>query len=258
MILAQIVVATFIGGSLSTLAAALLSLGALAGITRRLVSLSAGLLLGTATVDLLPEAIASGEDPERLGWTLGLGFLGFFLLEKFAILRHGHHHEGDGHDHIQGHDRQEAGPEGLLILIGDSLHNFVDGVLIASAFLVDPVLGWLTAMAVAAHEIPQEIGDYIVLINAGYSRRRALVYNLISGLAAVLGGVAGWAVLSAQSAWLPYFITLSAAAFIYVALADLVPDMHRHRQAAESLLQLALIALGVLVIVAAHSLVHHH
>ncbi|NDH30195.1 MAG: ZIP family metal transporter [Betaproteobacteria bacterium] len=258
MTLLHIIAATLIAGVLSTLAAALLSLHLLSRITKRLVSLSAGLLLGAASIDLLPEAIASGEDPEKLGWTLGLGFLGFFLLEKFAILRHGHHHEGDGHEHHQGHDRHEAGPEGLLILVGDSLHNFVDGVLIASAFLVDHRLGWMTALAVAAHEIPQEIGDYIVLINARYSRQRAIVYNMISGLAAVIGGLAGWALLSAQHQLLPYLITLSAAAFIYVALADLVPDMHKQRQAAESFVQLGLIGLGVLAIMLAHRLVHPH
>ncbi|NDB10869.1 MAG: ZIP family metal transporter, partial [Betaproteobacteria bacterium] len=108
------------------------------------------------------------------------------------------------------------------------------------------------------HEIPQEIGDYIVLINAGYSRQRAIVYNMISGLAAVIGGLAGWALLSAQHQLLPYLITLSAAAFIYVALADLVPDMHKQRQAAESFVQLGLIGLGVLAIMLAHRLVHPH
>ena len=258
MTLVHIIAATLIGGSLSTLAAGLLSLHLLAKITRRLVSLSAGLLLGTASIDLLPEAIASGEDPERIGWTLGLGFLGFFLLEKFAILRHGHHHEGDGHEHHSGHDQHEAGPEGLLILIGDSLHNFVDGVLIASAFLIDHRLGWMTALAVAAHEIPQEIGDYIVLINAGYSRKRAIIYNIISGLASVVGGIAGWFLLASYSQLLPYLITISAAAFIYVALADLVPDMHKQRQAAESMFQLLLIGLGVFTIILAHQLVHQH
>ena len=255
----MIVLVTAGAGLASVLAAASLSLTLLAKIVNNMVSLSVGILLATAFLHSLPEAFEiPGAQTHYLFATLLGGLLGFFLLEKIALLRHSHHHEGDGHNHHHGHDKEEAGSSGWMILVGDSIHNFVDGVLIASAFLVDHRLGWMTALAVAAHEIPQEIGDYIVLINAGYSRRRAIIYNLISGLAAVVGGIAGWALLSSHHQLLPYLITISAAAFIYVALADLVPDMHKQRQAAESLLQLVLIALGVLAIMLAHRLVHQH
>ena len=174
--------ATLLAGAASVLAAAWLSLSLLSGLINRLVSVSAGLLLGSAVLNLIPEAFESGADLHALAWALLLGLIGFFVLEKLSVLRHSHHHEGDGHHHHHGHDREEAGPGGLLILVGDGIHNFADGVMIAAAFIADPALGWLTTAAIAAHEIPQEIGDFIILINAGYARGRALLYNVLSGL----------------------------------------------------------------------------
>ena len=138
------VLATLLAGVASVLAAAWLSLGLLAGLVNRLVSVSAGLLLGSAVLNLIPEAFESGSDLRALSWTLLLGLIGFFVLEKLAVLRHSHHHESDGHQHHHGHDREEAGPGGMLILIGDGIHNFADGVMIAAAFIADPTLGWLT------------------------------------------------------------------------------------------------------------------
>ena len=227
MILSQILLATFAAGLLSVLAAALISLPLLKSSVHQLVSLSAGLLLATAVLHVLPEAIESGADLHMLCATLLAGLIGFFLLEKLSIMRHSHHYEGDGHGHAHGHDRDEAGPGGTLILVGDAIHNFADGVLIAAAFATDPGLGWLTTFAIATHEIPQEIGDYILLLNAGYSRSRALLFNGLASLAAVAGGLVGYFALSAGHGLQPYVLTLAAASFIYIALADLVPDLHR-------------------------------
>jgi zinc and cadmium transporter len=258
--LLHILLATFAAGTISVLAAAWLSLSLLAGLVPRLVSLSAGLLLGTAVLHLLPEAFESHADLHSLSWTLLAGLLGFFLLEKLAIMRHSHHHEGDGHVHHSGHDRDEAGPGGLLILVGDAIHNFADGLIIAAAFLIDIKLGWLTAAAVAAHEIPQEIGDFIVLVNAGYSRARALVFNLLSSGAAVLGGLVGWLAFARSSELLPYVLAVSAASFIYVALADLVPDLHRQSRIRqkEGVLQLVLMLAGVAMVVVVTAGAHAH
>lgn len=257
--LLHILLATAATGALSVLAAAALSIGLLARIVPRLVSLSAGLLLGTAFLHLVPEAIESGADLHALAWTLLGGVIGFFLLEKLAIMRHSHHHEGDGHDHHVGHDQAEAGPGGLLILVGDGIHNFADGAMIAAAFLIDINLGWLTALAIAAHEIPQEIGDFIVLVNAGYTRKRALGFNLLSSLAGVVGGVAGYFSFGRSGDLLPYVLAVSAASFIYIALADLVPDLHRrsrlHRRGniEQTVLLLAGIALVAIITSQAHS-----
>lgn len=258
--LLHILLATAAAGAVSVLTAAALSLTLLSRIVPRLVSLSAGLLLGTAVLHLLPEAVESGANLHALAWTLLIGLIGFFLLEKLAIMRHSHHHEGDGHEHHEGHDRAEAGPGGMLILVGDAIHNFADGAMIAAAFLIDIKLGWLTALAIAAHEIPQEIGDFIVLVNAGYTRQRALAFNLLSSLAGVVGGIAGYFAFAASSGLLPYVLMVSAASFIYIALADLVPDLHRqsrlHRR--DSLAQLALMLVGVLVVAVLTSSAHAH
>ncbi len=258
VLLLSIIVATLLSGLVSVVAAAGLSFGVLARLVPQMVSLSAGLLLGAAVLHLLPEAFESGADIHSLSWALLGGLLGFFLLEKVSILRHSHHHEGDGHAHLAGHDRHEAGPGGLLILVGDSIHNFADGVLVAAAFLVEPSLGWLTAAAVAAHEIPQEVGDFILLVNAGYSRRRALFFNALSGLASVLGGIVGWAALDSSQRALPYVLVLAASSFVYIALADLVPDMQRQRQRGESVVQVALLATGVLLIALLTGAEHAH
>ncbi len=258
--LLHILLATLAAGAISVFAAAWLSLTFLVGIVPRLVSLSAGLLLGTSVLHLIPEAFESQADLHALSWTLLAGLLGFFLLEKLAIMRHSHHHEGDGHEHHAGHDRDEAGPGGLLILIGDAIHNFADGAMIAAAFLIDIKLGWLTAIAIAAHEIPQEIGDFIVLVNAGYSRGRALFYNLLSSAAAVLGGLVGWFAFAQSSEILPYVLAISAASFIYIALADLVPDLHRqsrlHRK--DAVLQVVLMLAGVLIVALITARAHAH
>lgn len=260
MTLLHIVAATLLAGGASVLAAALLSLTLLSGVVHRLVSLSAGLLLGMAILHLLPEAIGSGASLRALSATLLAGLVGFFLLEKLAIFRHSHHYEGDGHEHSHGHDHHEAGPQGMLILVGDGIHNFADGVIIAAAFVADIRLGWMTAFAAAAHEIPQEIGDFIVLRNAGYSRARALAYNLLSGMAAVAGGVAGYLVLGERAEILPYVLIVAAASFVYIALADLVPDLHRQSRAGfrESGLQVTLMLIGIAVVALLTGGTHPH
>jgi zinc and cadmium transporter len=258
LILGSIIVATLVGGLASIAIAATLSFSAASSLVNRMVSLSAGLLLGTAVLHLLPEAFESHADAHWLGWVLLAGFVGFFLLEKFEVLRHSHHHEGDGHDHHHGHDRQEAGPGGMLILVGDGIHNLADGFIIAAAFIADPALGWLAAAAIAAHEIPQEVGDFIVLLNAGYTKARALAYNAIAGLAAVVGGVIGYFALQAADELLPFVLVLAASSFIYIALADLVPDMQRQKRRRESAMQVGLLLAGIGVIALITSQMHAH
>ena len=256
--LSQILLATIVAGLISVFAAAALSMGLLSRVIPHLVSLSAGILLGTALLHLIPESLELGLDKHAFGWVFLAGLIGFFALEKLAILRHSHHHEGDGHDHHHGHDHHEAGPGGLLILVGDALHNFTDGLMIAAAFLVDAKLGWLTALTIATHEIPQEIGDFIVLLNAGYSKKRAIVFNALASLAAVVGGVLGYVALQAGREWLPSVIALAAASFVYIALADLVPDMQRQRKTPASILQFALMGLGILMIALLTQGMHQH
>jgi zinc and cadmium transporter len=247
MTLAYIVVATLAGGLLSVLIAAALAVHVLGRIVKSLVSLSAGVLLGTALLLILPEAFEGGVPPQSLFATLLVGLMFFFLLEKAELYRHGHHHEGDDpqHHHQHGFDAEQAGRGGWAVLVGDSIHNFCDGIIIAAAFLADIGLGTVTAVAIIAHEIPQEVGDYVVLLNAGLSRPRALAYNAISGLAAVVGGVVGYFVVGPWQALFPYLLVVASSSFIYVSVADLLPQLQRRLPLRETLAQIGWIGAGL-------------
>ncbi|HET9642859.1 MAG TPA: ZIP family metal transporter [Burkholderiaceae bacterium] len=260
MTLLYIVLATLLGGLLSVLIAASLTVSMLGRIVKSLVSLSTGVLLGTALLQVLPEAFEGrGASPQSLFMTLLLWLLFFFLLEKAELYRHGHHHEGDDphHHHHHGFDRQQAGRGGWSVLLGDSIHNFCDGILIAAAFLTDLRLGTATALAIIAHEIPQEVGDYIVLLNAGLSRRRALVYNLLSGLAAVVGGVIGYYVVGPWESLFPFLLVVASSSFVYVAVADLIPQLQRPLPLKETLHQLLWLGVGLGVVVLVGHFLHH-
>jgi zinc and cadmium transporter len=248
MTLAYIMLATLAGGVLSVVVAAALTVGVLSRLVRHLVSLSAGLLLGVALLHVLPEAFESGAGAHELFLALLGGLLFFFLLEKAELYRHGHHHEGDGHHHHAHFDHQQAGRGGWAVLIGDGIHNFCDGIIIAAAFLADAQLGLATALAVIAHEIPQEVGDYIVLLNAGFSRSRALLFNGLSGLAAVIGGVLGYFTVGAWEALFPYVLVVASSSFVYIAVADLMPQLQRPLPLRDTLAQLGWLAAGLAIV----------
>ena len=247
MTLLYILVATFAGGLLSVVIAASLTVGVLSKVVHHLVSLSTGVLLGTALLHVLPEAFESSASPHSLFLTLLAGLMFFFLLEKAELYRHGHHHENDHHHHHHGFDRHQAGRGGWSVLVGDSIHNFCDGIIIAAAFLTDVQLGFVTAAAIIAHEIPQEVGDYIVLLNAGLSRKKALLYNAASGLAAVLGGIVGYFVVGPWEQLFPYMLVIASSSFIYVAVADLIPQLQHRLPLRETLAQIAWLAVGLTI-----------
>lgn len=233
--LAWIVGASLAGGAVSVLLAATVAYTLLASWVPRMVSYSVGVLLGVAFLDLLPEAFEKTDDPRALFGVVLAGILAFFLLEKAALWRHDHEH-GE-------HDTQKV--SGLLILAGDAFHNFVDGMLIAAAFLADFRLGLATTLAVMVHEIPQEIGDFMVLLHAGYAKRRALLLNLAVSLASVAGALFGYLILDYAQKLVQYALALTAACFIYVAVADLIPHLHRQSHREELLWQIGLIAVGI-------------
>lgn len=233
MTLSLILAATLAGGVLSVLIAALVSTTVLRRLAGKLVGFAVGVLLAAALLELLPEALAELSAP-RVGGVLLAGLLGFFFLEKLALWRHDHGGGGDA--------------TVTLIVLGDGVHNFVDGVLLAAAFLQDPVLGLTTAAAVIAHEIPQEIGDFMVLLAVGVGRRRALALNALSGAAMLAGGVLGYLALQAVTGAVPYLLTLAAASFLYLATADLVPLLQRERRGADFAVQLTAVLLGVGVV----------
>jgi zinc and cadmium transporter len=239
------------GGVLSVLAAALVAYFVLGAWVPRMVSYAVGVLLGAAFLDVLPEAVSSGAGAEQILGTTLVGILLFFLLEKTALWRHEHGHEHEHeHEHAQHGDAKH--PMGMMIVVGDGFHNFVDGILLAAAFMQDVKLGIATALAIIAHEIPQEVGDFMVLLHSGYSKKRALVLNLASSLASVVGGVLGYFVLNHVEGAIPYVLALAAASFIYIAVADLVPTLHRHNGAKATLSQSALILLGIATVPFGH------
>lgn len=222
-LLAQIVIACLVGGVLSVIAAAALMHGMPRRFLPMAVSFAAGTLLTSALLNLLPEALQSVADSNLMKSSsvfslLLAGILGFFALERFTFWRHAHHH--DGCPRASG-----PMPQAPLILIGDAFHNFTDGVLLAAAFLADPVLGWTTAAAIVAHEVPQEAGDFALLLAAGWRPRRALFWNGVSSLANIAGGIIGYFLLEHALGLVPLALTLAAAGFLYIAVADLLPRL---------------------------------
>lgn len=219
-----------------------------------LVSFATGALLGAALLALLPEAMETvGPAGARgIGAALIAGLGLFFVIEKMVLWRHAHSHEHDESDHAaHAHSRDKA--SGVLVLIGDSIHNALDGVLVAAAFLTNVQLGILTVLAVAAHEVPHRVGDFAILLHSGMSRGRALALNLATGLTSVLGGVIAYFGLRTAMGALPYALAVAAAGFLYIAVAGLIPALHRRADPRTSLAQVLLIGLGIGVIAWAES-----
>lgn len=257
-LLVWILLFCLLGGALSVMAAAvflLLPENMRLRLLPHFVSFAIGALLGAAFLGLLPHALAGigSQDFHAIFAAVLAGLFGFFILEKLVLWRHCHAEHCEVHGSEDGHRHEAAG---ALILIGDSLHNFIDGILIGAAFLTDIHLGIVTSLAVAAHEIPQEVGDFAVLLHSGFSRQRAFVFNLISSLTTVFGGVLAWYGFKNLDAVLPYILAVAASSFIYIAVADLIPGLHKRVEFSATLKQILLIAAGVAVIASAHSTLH--
>jgi len=263
--LAWVILFTVLSGVLSAAMAGLFLLIPEArrhAILPHLVSFATGALLGAALLGLIPHAI-EGVGPDNthgIGLALLVGILIFFVLEKLVLWRHCHHdecevHDGHGHGHGPTHQQRDAA-SASLILIGDGFHNVLDGVLIAAAFLTDVHLGIVTAIAVFAHEIPQEVGDLAILLQGGMSRGRALLLNLLTSLTSVVGGIIGVFALGAVTEYLPYALAIAASSFLYIAVADLIPGLHRRVDPTSAIQQFVLISLGIALIYATHSAAH--
>ena len=253
MTLGWILAASIVGGTLS---AGLASLALLLRATwvPMLVSFAIGALLGAAFLEVIPSAFEMGEAHQVAASILG-GIFGFFVLEKLLLWRHCHTEHCEVHDqHASAHDH---GRSGALIVVGDTVHNFVDGVLIAAAFLQSTELGIITAVAIIAHEIPQEVGDFLILLHSGYTRARALVANLLSSLATVAGGVIGYFSLQLIEGLESVLLGVVAASMIYVAVADLIPGLHRRPELRDTAFQALLIALGIGAIALVGALLPH-
>ncbi|MET3496175.1 ZIP family metal transporter [Variovorax boronicumulans] len=270
MNLIVIIAATLVAGIGSVwLAALLLRVGVRNGSggvnPQHLLSLAAGALLATAFMHLLPEAFESRIEPAVLFAVLLFGLVFFFLLDKAELWHHGHeHHHGDAHDHhddhghAHGHAHSHA-PKGggsWAVLTGDSVHCFGDGILIASAFIADIRLGLVAALAVLAHEVPHHIGDLVVLRQSSANPRTALIKVSLAGTMTMLGGIAGWWLVDQLHGWLPYFLVLAGSSFVYVALADLIPQLQKRLPARQTAAQIAWLVAGIVLVTLVSRLAH--
>ncbi|MBD8051681.1 ZIP family metal transporter [Limnohabitans radicicola] len=284
MTLLTIWLGTLIAGIGSVWIAAWLSFGVLSRYTQHMLSLAAGALLATAFLHLLPEAFEGQVGAQGLFMTLLLGLVFFFLLDKAELWHHGHeHHHGGGHGHEHhhggahgdghhygeahghahhhhGHDHAHA-PTGAgkwALLAGDSVHCFGDGILIASAFMADFSLGVLAALAVLAHEVPHHMGDLVVLRQDSDSRQTAIVKVSLAGAVTALGGTVGYVLVDALHDYLPYFLVVASSSFIYVALADLIPQLQKRLSARETAAQVTWLAVGMGMVMLVSQLAAQH
>ncbi|MDB5892695.1 MAG: family metal transporter [Rhodoferax sp.] len=297
MNLAAILIGTLCAGIGSVWLAAMLSFGVLARYTQHMLSLAAGALLATGFMHLLPEAFESQAGADDLFATLLGGLVFFFLLDKAELWHHGHeHHHGEhghGHEHGHGpassdapaaatspvhaghngvdpaqddhghhghHGHAHASPRtgGWAVLVGDSVHAFGDGILIASAFMADLRLGWVAALAVLVHEVPHHMGDLVVLRASSTNRKAALVKVSLAGSVTALGGLLGYALVDLLHQWLPYFLVIASSSFVYVALADLIPQLQRRLTARETAAQVAWLLAGIALVSLVSRLAHAH
>ena len=275
--LLAILLTSLAGGILSVLCAGFVALNARTAWIPMLISYAIGAMLGAVFLEILPHAFEVASNVESMTGTVLFGILLFFILEKLVLWRHCHgehcevhavHTEeeclvktdldGDGKSSkyraVQSTPsmiRQAAshehdhGRSGMMIMIGDTFHNFVDGILIAAAFMVDIKLGAVTALAIIAHEIPQEVGDFLILLHSGYSKKQALFFNLLSSFATVVGALLAYFALQSLQSFIPYILGLAAASMLYVAVADLIPGLHKRTELKATVQQVLLIALGI-------------
>ena len=288
--LLYIVLGTLAAGVGSVLVAALCARALLSAYTQHLLSLAAGALLATAFMHLLPEAFESGASPHQLFITLLVGLVFFFLLDKAELWHHGHEHghahgHAHGHDHAhaaqdpqqahhhahapgdaggeqQGHKPQDAPPSGMAgswsVLMGDSIHAFGDGLLVAAAFLADVQLGVAATVAVLAHEVPHHMGDLVVLQQGMGQPRSALIKLCMAGGVTVLGGLVGYSLIAGHEEWLPFWLTLASSSYIYVALADLIPQLQKRLSASATVAQIGWLFAGIALVTGVTQLGHVH
>jgi zinc and cadmium transporter len=261
-----------LGGLLSVICAGLVAMSARTQWIPMLISYAIGAMLGAVFLEILPHAFREAISVENMAATVLFGILLFFVLEKLVLWRHCHGEHCEAHamhteQECQAHEVQstkyktvtekapsiskshhhihDSGRSGMMIMVGDTFHNFVDGILIAAAFMIDIRLGTVTAIAIIAHEIPQEVGDFLILLHSGYSKKQAFLFNLLSSLATVVGGVLAYFALQTVAGWIPTILGLAAASMLYVAVADLIPGLHKRTELKATMAQVALIALGI-------------
>src|SRR4029077_1555174 len=235
-VLAWIIVATLLGGFLSVVAAAAFALRAQPAQVSMLISYAIGTLLGAAFLEILPHAFELSPSAQSVSATVLIGILLFFVLEKLMLWRH--RHEGSDHAH---HNHADHGRIATMVIVGDTFHNCVDGIIIAGAFVVSVELGIITSLAIVAHEVPQEVSDFLILLHSGYSKRQAFAFNMLASAAMMVGGVFAYYALQTMHNAIAPLLSIAAASMIYVSVADLIPGLHRRRDFAATMQQALLI-----------------
>lgn len=276
MTLFAILLGTVLAGVGSVWIAAAISLGVLARYTQHMLSLAAGALMATAFMHLLPEAFESAAGAHDLFALLLVGLVFFFLLDKAELWHHGHEHHhpaparrghahhahasayAHGNGHVHDHSHREARAGGWSVLAGDSVHAFGDGILIASAFLADIRLGVVASLAVLAHEVPHHMGDLVVLRQTSGTRRAAIIKVSLAGTVTAVGGLFGYWIVNRLEDYLPYFLVLASSSFVYVALADLIPQLQKRLSARETAAQVAWLGVGIGLVTLVSVLAHAH
>jgi len=247
-----IIAVCFFGSFLSLMLAYLFSKLKMVNYADYFVSFAVGTLLGAAFLEIIPHAYELSRDLHQISLIVLIGILVFFILEKLLVWRHCHGSHCENHSPVVNHDVKK----GSILIIGDCFHNFVDGILIASAFIVDINLGLITALAIIVHEIPQEISNFSILINSGYSLSRTLLMNIVTGCAMILGAILAYFVLNDLEFLIPMILAFAASSMIYVAISDLIPTLHKKVEIKQTFQQTFSIFLGVLIIYFLHSLIH--
>jgi zinc and cadmium transporter len=248
-----IVLMCLAGTVASVVVSLLVSLASHPRIVPILVSYAIGAMLGAVFLDLLPHAFEHADNVQHITTTVLGGILFFFLLEKLVLWRHCHEHHCEAHEH-PAHSRGVK-TSGWLILLGDVVHNFVDGILIAAAFSASTEVGIVTALAIIAHEIPQETGDFVILLHSGFSRMKAILLNVVSSVATLAGALIAYLLLSGLESWVPTMLALAAASLLYVSVADLIPGLHKRPELKATALQIGMILLGVFSIQVVQTLI---
>lgn len=252
MNLLVIIAVCFFGSLLSLTLAYLFSKLKMVNYADYFVSFAVGTLLGAAFLEIIPHAYELSRDLHQISLIVLVGILVFFILEKLLVWRHCHGSHCENHSPVVNHDVKK----GSILIIGDCFHNFIDGILIASAFIVDINLGLITALAIIVHEIPQEISNFSILINSGYSLSRTLLMNVITGFAMIIGAILAYFVLNDLEFLIPMILSFAASSMIYVAISDLIPSLHKKVEIKQTFQQTFSIFLGVLIIYFLHSLIH--
>jgi zinc and cadmium transporter len=247
-----IIAVCFFGSLLSLTLAFLFSKLKMVNYADYFVSFAVGTLLGAAFLEIIPHAYELSRNLHQISLIVLVGILIFFILEKLLVWRHCHGSHCENHSPVVNHDVKK----GSILIIGDCFHNFIDGILIASAFIVDINLGLITALAIIVHEIPQEISNFSILINSGYSLSRTLLMNVITGFAMIIGAILAYSVLNDLEFLIPIILAFAASSMIYVAISDLIPSLHKKVEIKQTFQQTFSIFLGVLIIYFLHSLIH--